>query len=295
MDIQTLRELGKKAREIKEMLPSLVIVGATYLDVAETIEEEIKNAGFQPAFPVNISVNEIAAHYTPTANDTSEFKEGDLVKVDFGLHLEGNIVDTAVTIDLGNHKELVETAELCLKRAIETVKPGVEVTEVSKTIEETAKERGLKPIANLTGHKIEEYLLHAGVSVPNVAVKTPYRFKEGDVFAFEPFVTTQDAKGVVVDTDQVEIYSLISLKKPRTRVGVKLVEYIAENYYLLPFAERWLENAGFRGFSLRVALKELLRMHVLRAYPVLKEASSKPVAQAEHTILVTEKGAEIIT
>ncbi len=295
MPLEELREAGKITKKIIGQLEGLVIVGASYRDVAETIEEMIVEEGAKPAFPVNISVNEAAAHDTPDRDDERVFTDNDLVKIDFGVWLNNAFTDVARTIDLsGKYADLVSTAEKALENAVKAIKPGVKVGDIGGIIENTIKKEGLKPIVNLTGHKMEPLMLHAGIEIPNIKTSDPYEFEAGDVFAIEPFVTTGDAKGYVKETEDVRIFSLIYPKQPRMRHSRKLLSFIVENYLSMPFAERWLHKAIDSKLMLHSAIKELLKMKVLEAYPVLVEASGKPVAQMETNVVVTEKGCERI-
>ncbi len=271
-------EAGKIAKKAKEIAKKEVKVGALYLDVAEAIEEFIKeNADL--AFPVNISVNEVAAHDTPKIRDGRSFKEGDLVKVDIGVLLDGAIADTAVTIDLGNHDELVKAAEEALEAAIKVIRPGITLGEIGKAIEDAIRKRGYKPIANLTGHSIEEYKLHAGLSIPNVNNGSSTVIEEGTVVAIEPFAT--DGLGYVVESKESQIYSLENEMPVRLPAEKKIVEF-AKKRKGLPFCKRWLKMPDFY-------FANLVRKGILHNYPILVEKGRGLVSQFEHTVIVEEK------
>ncbi len=292
--IEEFEEVGKIGGKIREESRQLINIGEGVLDIAETIEGMIEEEGGKPAFPVNVSINNIAAHYTPEFEDKAVIGEKDVVKIDLGVDLNGAISDTAYTIDLsGEHAKLVEASEKALETAIKTIKPGVSVGEIGGVVEEVIKGYGYKPIANLTGHRISTGLLHTGVDVPSIKTDDPYQFQEGEIFAIEPFAT--DGKGFVSDTDQVEIFSLYMPGRLRLRESRKLLNHIISNYGMLPFAERWLIKEFKSKLLLKNALKEMLRMQVIRAYPVLREAGDGFVAQTEHTVLIEENGARILT
>jgi methionyl aminopeptidase len=287
-------EAGKIIKKVREMSRKLIMVDAPVLDIAETIEEMIRNEGAKPAFPANISINSIAAHYTPDSSDKTVIEEGDIVKVDLGANVNGALSDTAYTIDLsGEYGKLVEASERALENAIATIKPGVMIKEVSEVIEKTIRSFGFKPISNLTGHKIMPGLLHAGVDVPNVKTNNRYVFKEGDIFAIEPFAST--GSGFVGDMDQVEIFSLYQPKPLRCRMGKQIIDYILSNYGLLPFAQRWLEKVFSSRLSISTGLKEMIQKKVVVTYPVLKDTGNGIVSQTEHTILVENDGARVLT
>jgi len=296
MKPEDLIEAGKLTAKIKRDAERLVIVGETIFDIAETIEMMIEKEGAKPAFPVNVSMNELAAHYTPSSDDKAEVPEDAIVKVDFGLIKGMAITDTSVTVDLsGKRNDIMGASKEALENAIKTVKPGVPVDDVSKAIFETIKGHGCKPISNLTGHKIEWMNLHAGVEIPSIPTHEMYEFQVGDVFAIEPFVTTKEGAGYIKETDRVEIYSLFLPGNIRLRQSRKMLEYIINNYRTMPFCERWLFKEFQSKLMLNSGLKEMLKAKVLMAYPVLAEANGAPIAQFEDTVLVTEDGCIPIT
>jgi methionyl aminopeptidase len=294
--LEDLKEAGRLTARLKKDAEQLVIVGERLFDIAETLEQMMENEGAIPAFPVNISINEFAAHYTPSANDEAEIPEDGLVKVDFGLIKGQAITDTSVTVDLGNkYPSLMKASRDALENAIKAVRPGVPVNDVSKIIYKTIRDNGCKPISNLAGHKIEWMNLHAGIEVPNIPANETYEFKEGDVFAIEPFVTTKDGAGYIKETDRVEIYSLFMPGNIRMRQSRKMLEYVIEKYRTMPFCERWLSKEFKSRLLLNSALKEMLKARVLVAYPVLAEANGQPIAQFEETVVVTKEGCIPIT
>lgn len=293
-EIENFREAGRLGARLREDSKRLIMVGESLLDIAETIEQMIMEEGGKPAFPVNISLNEIAAHYTPELESTASLDEEDLVKIDLGIELNGALSDTAYTIDLsGKHEKLVKASEDALQKAIDTIKPGVDVGEVGGVIEDTINGYGYKPISNLSGHMIKSNELHAGVEIPNVRTDNEYALQEGDIFAVEPFATT--GTGYVEDLEQVEIFSIYSPSKVRMRQSRKIVEYVLKNYGMLPFAERWVRKEFKSKLLVSAALKELLQNHFIRGYPVLREVSKGLVSQAEHTVRVTPDGCEVLT
>ena len=160
---------GRILREAREEIKSFVREGMAVIDICEKAEDLIKKKGARPAFPCNVSINEVAAHYTSPPGDKTLVPEDSLVKVDIGAHVEGYVTDTAVTVCF-NHEldDLVGTAERALKVAVENIKPGVSASKLGGLIESTIKSRGFKPIANLTGHQVGRYVVHTGTSIPNV-------------------------------------------------------------------------------------------------------------------------------
>lgn len=278
---------GRIAAKVRDEAVKRVKIGASILEVATFIEQRIVEEGGRLAFPVNISLNEQAAHATPTADDPSVFGE-DVVKIDIGVHVDGYIGDTAVTVDLtGSVGELVKASKEALDAAIETLHGGAGTGEIGGVIEETISSHGYKPVVNLTGHGLMQYVQHAPPSIPNVRVEHGVVLEAGDIIAIEPFAT--DGAGKVVEGRLKEIYHLVALKPVRYPDARKLLEQI-QTYETLPFARRWLT-----GRRVDFALKQLERAGVIAGYPVLQDADGGLVSQAEHTVIITDDGCEILT
>lgn len=292
--VKNFQEAGKIAGSILREVPKLVLPGESFLDIAESLEKMIIDAGGRPAFPANISINDIAAHFTPELENKTLVGETDVVKIDIGVHIEGCIGDTAITVDLSNEQgKLVESSEEALSAAISMMRPGVKAGLIGTAIEHEITSRGFKPIENLTGHKIEPYLLHAGVEIPNIASSASYELQEGDIFAIEPFSSA--GSGRVADTSQVEIFALQSTPKLRMKYSRELLTHIVHNYFSLPFAERWLSGVFKSRLTLTSSLRELLNSGALHPYPVLRDTGRGLVAQREHTVIIEHDSAKVLT
>ena len=293
--LEKYRQAGEIAAEVREEMRRYVKEGMRIIEICEKAESLIEKKGGKPAFPCNISVNEIAAHYTSPPGDERIIPKGAVVKIDVGVHIDGYIADTATTVSFNpQYRELVKTAEEALNKGIEYVRAGASSSGFGALIQKTIVERGFKPISNLTGHSIGRYLIHSGKSLPNVPHFFGFKFKEGDIFALEPFVTLADAAGKVENGDLVTIFRFHKKKKVKGVHAKKLLVFIERNFRTLPFAERWLIGVVPKQ-SYNSAFKELLSSKSLVSYPIFVEASKKVVAQAEHTVYVKKNGCEILT
>lgn len=290
-----LRLAGRILRETREEIKGFVRENMPIIEVCEKAERLIREKGAKPAFPCNISVNEIAAHYTSPPNDKKTIPENSLVKVDIGAHVDGYVTDTAVTICFNHeYRDLVNAVEQALKTAINAIRPEISTSTLGALIEKSIKSRGFKPISNLTGHQVGRYLIHAGTSLPNVAHISFSKLRLGGTYAIEPFVTLPNAVGRVKDSEEVTIFRFIKHKSLKNPYAKKLLQHIEENFKTLPFAERWLQSViPKEHFS--QAFQELLESKAIMGYPVFVEISLKPVAQAEHTVLIVEDGCLVLT
>ncbi|MGQ9460150.1 MAG: type II methionyl aminopeptidase [Candidatus Bathyarchaeaceae archaeon] len=293
--LQKYRQAGKIAREVREEARKTVREGMPIIDLCEKTESMIRKKGGKPAFPCNVSVNEIAAHYTSPPQDKRTIPENSLVKVDIGVHVDGYIADTAVTVCFNPEYEgLVRTAEEALERATEILRPGLSTSRFGSTIQKVIKARGFKPVSNLTGHLIGRYVIHAGKSLPNVFHVSTSKVNTGEIYGVEPFVTVAEAVGRVQSGKEAHIFRFSKPKSLRNPHAKQLLNYIKENFKTLPFTERWLQGC-VPSSRHKDAFSELLSSKALMSYPVFVETSRKPVAQAEHTVLLVKDGCIVLT
>jgi len=294
-ELEAYRRGGQIISQLRKTVPTFVHEGGLVRELCERVEAEILALGAQPAFPCNVGINEVAAHYTSPWDDASVLPKESVVKVDFGVHIDGYLNDSAVTVSLNPvYNSMIHVAEEALRSGVERIAHGIRFSDVGEQIQKAIAQYGCKPIRNLTGHKVERYTVHAGKSVPNVAGPAPGRFEVGEVYAIEPFVTVREAAGRVEDADQVFIYRAVRDRGVRSEAARKIVEYVRRTYRTLPFASRWLYSSLGKevvqdGFS------ETLKAKCISGYPVLVEASGKAVTQAEHTVIVKENGCEVLT
>lgn len=286
---------GKIAREVRKEVKSFLREGMPVIEVCEKVEGLVREKGGQPAFPCNVSINEITAHYTSPPGDMSVIPPKSLVKVDIGAHIDGYIADTAITICFNpEYENLVRTAKEALNTAINTIHSGISTSKLGSAIQKTIETYGCKPISNLTGHQIGRYLIHTGKSLPNVSHLIGSKIEMGEVVAMEPFVTIPKAAGRVKEGNRATIFRFKKAKSLKNIYSKRLMEYIEKNFKTLPFAERWLNGVVPKEEHF-IAFQELLKSKCIVRYYVFIEASGKPVAQAEHTVLVLEKGCRVLT
>ena len=295
MEFDDYIQAGKIAGEVRENVRKTDWVGKTVFEICEHVENEIKKRGAKCAFPVNTSINEVAAHYTAEPNDPLTIKDDDLVKIDLGAQINGHIADTAVTVCYNaEFDSMVQTAELSLSNAMSMMKVGVKSSDVGRTIEKTIKQMGFLPIANLSGHSLDQYTIHAGKSVPNIWSIGSFTFNENQAFACEPFVTTGEGLGFVHEGKIKNIFALSSRKKTKDKDADKMLDYIWQNFNLLPFALRWL-TTEWEEKEARRLLEILVKKKAVHAYPILVEGNGQRVTQAEHTFIPNETGVTITT
>jgi methionyl aminopeptidase len=294
---ESYKKAGEIAADARDYGVSLLKPGVRLLDVATQLETRMKMKGAGLAFPVNIAVNTLAAHYSPRHDDALVFRQGDVVKLDVGAHIDGYIADTAITVEIGTHsfERMIMASSMALENALKVLKAGTPLSDLGTVVQETITGYGYKPIDNLMGHGLGRFELHAGLSVPNVkGVGGTMKPKEGDVLAIEPFAT--NGIGHVVSGVGSNIYLCsqgLKTKLIRDSKIKLLFERMTGQFRTLPFAERWYHELFPTSGDL--ALKKLSFLGLVKQYPQLFEAKDGIVTQKEHTVIVNESGCEVIT
>ena len=291
LDKEKILEAGKISSEVREYVRRFIKKDMPLIEIANEIEEKMHSLGGKPAFPTCLSVDSIAAHATPAYNSL-EIARG-ILKVDFGIHIDGWIADTAFSLDLENsseNKKIIEASEKALEAAIKTIKKNVPLNEIGKAISKEIESQNLSPITNLSGHGIDRYVLHSRVSIPNHDNKSMVLITEG-LYAIEPFATT--GVGSVHDGKPSGIFRLVDKRNTRSQTAREILNFIIEEYQTLPFCSRWLVKKF--GTKSLIGLKQLEENGNLHSYAELIESSNGKVAQTEHTILVEKNGIIVTT
>tara|TARA_Y100000766_G_C18889755_1_gene597875 strand:- start:143 stop:1156 length:1014 start_codon:yes stop_codon:yes gene_type:complete len=324
-------DAGHVARRTLEAMKDEIVVGKSWHSVIESAERFIRRNGGKPAFPVTIAVDELAAHYTtdhglnaPDGWDRDTvFENGDLVKLDVGVHINGHIGDNALTLEVGNkgkHTEQIKASRESRDAAIEMLHPGTPWYKVGAAAAQPTIDAGFQPIRNLCGHQLKPWELHAGVSVPSYACGADnLGFKgvveEGGVYAVEPFNTTGDSGMItnIGERNSSNIYRVTSKglwrkalsRKQLKPLGAQLARNLEERYSTLPFAERWafpmLEkpfpeaDEESRQSKWNALVKKLISIRFLETYHALGCKDGGMIGQFEHTVMVNSGGPEILT
>lgn len=281
-DLDNYIKAGDIAKQVRIFAKSIIKKDVLLVDIAKQIDEKIRELGGIPAFPVNLSIDHIAAHFHPNKEDKT--LASGLLKVDFGVHINGFIADTAFSLDLtddNKHKNLIQASQDALDNALESLKNNPTLNDIGQTIEDSIKKAGYSPITNLSGHGINQYDLHSGVHIPNYANGAESSLEQNNAYAIEPFATSGD--GLVTEGDSANIYSIINMKNTRSPTARKILDYVWNEYQKLPFSLRELQEK-FGNIS-KLAIKELKQVGIIHEYSQLIEKSRAPVSQTEHTIV----------
>ena len=287
-----LIDAGKIAARVITEVSKVVQPGVKVLRICSLAEKKIFEYGGKPAFPCNVSIDNEAAHYTSPHGDTKIFPDKGLVKIDLGVHINGHLSDTALTVDLdGSYEQFIAATDDALEAAIEMIRPGVRLGEIGAAIERAIKSHGLRPVHQLSVHQMKPWNLHAGKNVPNVRMRLGDKMYAGETYAVEPFAT--DGNGTIKSGHASYIFSNnMSSKKKLDRLTLQVRNSARRRFGTLPWAARWLHDDKI---DVQTAIRNLTRAGVISGYPVLLEGKDGIVSQSEHSIFVSEDGAIVTT
>ncbi|MHA1277028.1 MAG: type II methionyl aminopeptidase [Candidatus Helarchaeota archaeon] len=288
------RKAGKIHYKATEIARPLIQVGAKVVDICDKVENFILENEGQLAFPTNVSINNIAAHYTASGpTDETAIQDGDIVKVDIGVHVEGYVADGAFTVSFNeNLDKLVEASQAALDAVISAIRPGRGVHKLGAVAEAAIKGLGYRPVRDLSGHILSQWELHGKKTIPAVSLPSGENVEEGEVYACEFFATT--GTGSVHDLPPTYIYNLVPIKRPtRSKAARQIIREVSSKYKTLPFARRWLMRDLKGGVLL--GLRELTRVGILHEYHPLAEHKGIFISQAEDTVIVEHDGCLVTT
>ena len=289
---QNFIKAGSVAKQVRSFGKSLIKKGSSYNAVIHQVNQKIVELGAQPAFPPQIALNDVAAHFLPQPNEDIVFSD-QVVKLDVGICVNGAIGDCAVTVDLsGKYQPLVDAAEAALLAAEKNIKVGVLLGEIGKVIEDTISSFGFTSVKNLSGHGLGNYQIHTPPAVPNSRDGSKATVKPGMTFAIEPFAT--NGKGWIHEEGLPTIFAFAKMCPISSPVARNLLKKI-KSYNGLPFAIHDLIGGEISLEDARMGLFELLEAGIISGYPPLVEDARGMVAQAENSVLIDENGQVFIT
>lgn len=285
------RKAGKIAAEALEYGRTLIKKKASLLEVSDKVEAKIAQLGGKPAFPVQLSCDHFAAHCCADEDDKT-ILDSQVVSLDVGVHINGAVGDTALTVDLsGKYSDLVKASKEALDAAEKVLQVGAELRKIGKAIQETIQSYGFSPIKNLSGHGLDLYNIHTSPTVPNFDNGNTAKLEKGQIIAIEPFAT--NGAGMIYETERANLFALKNPKPVRSPFAREVLQFIGENYQTLPFTTRWLARKFGHGKT-NLAIRELLNNGILDQFPPLPEKNKGIVTQAENSFLIDNK-VEVLT
>lgn len=306
-----LRKAAAVHRQVRDYARKYIKPGLTTIEVAETIENSVRalaeggselKAGM--GFPTGLSINHCAAHYTPNKGDKTVLNYEDVMKVDFGVHVNGRIIDSAFTMTFDpKYDNLLAAVKDATNTGVKESGIDVRLCDVGAAIQEVmesyevdldGKTFQVKPIRNLNGHNILPYQIHGGKSVPIVKGGDQTKMEELETFAIETFGST--GRGYVHEDGEVSHYARradsghVTL---RLNSAKGLLNSIDKHFGTLPFCRRYLDRVGEEKYLF--ALNNLVKSGLVQDYPPLVDIPGSYTAQYEHTILLRPTVKEVVS
>ncbi|MBN2152300.1 MAG: type II methionyl aminopeptidase [Candidatus Lokiarchaeota archaeon] len=293
--LESYQKAGKIAKEALDRARSMTKIGVKVIDLIVGVEDFIAKQGGGIGFPMNVSINNVAAHYTSGVRDMTEIEEGMIVKLDLGVHVNGYVADTATTVSLSKDpalENICTASEKATQAAIDMIKVGAQTNDIGKKINEVIKSYKYQPIKDLSGHSLERWNVHGPKQIPLIPQPTGQAIEEGDVFAVETFASTGEGQTHALQIGNIYQLALRHVPKIRNQAAKQLIGFVAKNYKTLPFSQRaWAKEIMVPRF----ALNELVATGVLMEYKVLSDVKGSFVSQAERTVYVHKDSVEILT
>jgi len=305
-----VRQAAEAHRQTRQHIQQWIKPGMKMIDICEELESTarklINENGLEAglAFPTGCSRNHVAAHYTPNAGDNTVLEYDDVVKMDFGTHIKGRIIDCAWTLAFNDKfNPLLRAVQEATETGIRTAgidarlcDVGAAVQEVmeSHEIELEGKTYQVKSIRNLNGHSISPYQIHSGKTVPIIKGGETVRMEENEFYAIETFGST--GKGYVHEDMECSHYMKnfdVGHVPLRLQKSKQLLNTINKNFGTLAFCRRWLDRIGESRYLM--ALKDLGEKGIVDPYPPLVDIKGCYTAQYEHTILLRPTCKEVIS
>lgn len=304
-------------RQVRQWAQKNIKPGKSLIEIAEGIEDSVRALSGHPgltegdnilggvAFPTGLNLDHIAAHYSPNFGNKTILSKENVMKVDFGVHINGRIVDSAFTMSFDPiYDNLLEAVKQATNTGIKEAGIDARLGEIGAAIQETmesyectinGKTYPIKCIRNLQGHDIRQWQIHGGKSVPIIKSNDQTKMEEGEVFAIETFGST--GNGYVRDDYETSHYAkIIDAPKNvalRIQSANKLLNVINKNFGTLPFCRRYLDRLGQEKYLL--GLNTLVSNGIVEAYPPLVDKKGSYTAQFEHTILLRPNVKEVIS
>ena len=300
-------------KKVSSYIRPIIKPNISLRDISSLIEKKIKEetkydsenpleAGI--GFPVGLSLNNCAAHYTPNYGENNIFlKESDILKIDYGVHVKGTIIDSAFTVHFDpKYDEFINISKELTNYAVSLCGPDAVLGDIGTSIEEYIKSKEividgktyfLQTMHDLSGHSISKYEIHANKAVPNISINYPLRMEIGEYYAIEPFITTGHGKTILKEPKSH--YMLNKNYKNNTHIKnlkndeLRLYNMITKNYHTLPFCQKWLYENN-RTIKHDHILEILENKNIINSYPPIYDIEDSIVSQFEHTIFIKDNG-----
>ncbi|KAL4422002.1 hypothetical protein ABPG77_005432 [Micractinium sp. CCAP 211/92] len=289
---------GAKVVDICEKGDSIMVEGVGKEFKGKEIEKGI-------AVPTCISVNNCVGHFSPLNDCTLELKDGDLVKIDMGCHIDGYIAQAAHSLVVaadpaapvtGRAADVIQCAQTCFDAAARLIRPGKKSGEVAAVLGKIAEAYGCNLVDGVMTYEMTRFVIDAQKAVlqkpqPDVKVED-CEFEEGEVYAIDIIVSTGEGKPKIQDEKETTVYkrAMEVQYQLKMKASRELLSEVGKKYPTMLFSLR-----GIEAKQARFGLVECINHGLLNAYPVTYEKEGDLVAHIKGTVLLMPSGSDRIT
>ncbi|KAG5081871.1 hypothetical protein JHK84_051909 [Glycine max] len=317
----SVRRAAEVHRQVRKYIKGILKPGMLMTDICETLENTVRKLisedGLQAgiAFPTGCSLNWVAAHWTPNSGDKTILQYDDVMKLDFGTHVDGYIVDCAFTVAFNPMFDpLLEASREATNTGIKLSSLPTQVLQSAEAIHPPTQEAGIDVRLCDIGAAIQEVMESYEVEINGkvyqecdiyfnenvIAVKSIRNLNGHSIGRYQihagksvPIVKggeqtkMEEGKGYVREDLECSHYMKnfdvghIPLRLPRAK---QLLATINKNFSTLAFCRRYLDRLGETKYLM--ALKNLCDSGIVQPYPPLCDVKGSYVSQFEHTILL---------
>lgn len=259
------------------------------------------------AFPTCISINNCICHYSPLKSDPElKLKNGDLIKIDMGGHIDGYIAVVAHSLVVGASKEnpitgpaadVMNAAHQAASVALRLVVPGGENEIVTDAVQKVAESYKCKPISGMLSHELKQFRIDGDKSIiqnPTEAQKKSHEkceFAVNEVYAIDVLISTGDGKGRELDTRATIYKKTDEVYQLKMRASRNVLSDVDKKFGVMPFTLRYFDDE----VKAKMGLKECVNHKLIEPFPVLHEKEGELVAQFKFTVLLLPTRSHKIT
>lgn len=304
---ETLKIVIEACKEGASVRDTCVLGDAHILDATSKIYKKNKELKKGIGFPTCISIDNVVGHFSPLVSDKDVIlKDGDIVKIDLGVHVDGFIANAAYTLVIGasadkkvtgRKADVLLAAYYASEAALRLVKPGNSNNDVTDMVTKIADKYKCKPVEGMLSHQLQQDIIDGEKTIiqnPSDAQKKDHKkveFEVHEVYAVDVYISTGDGKSKPSDVRTTvykkseETYSL-KMKASRSFYGEA-----SKRFGMMPFTLRAFEDSA----RARLGLNECLKHDLMIPYEVLSEKDGEYVAQFKFTVLLMPNGVTRVT
>ncbi|KAI8074758.1 peptidase M24, structural domain-containing protein [Gongronella butleri] len=309
--VEKYKSAALVVNSVLPMVLARVAVGISVCDLCQYGDDlleglalaQFKNTDRGIAMPTCVTVNQYVQYMSPLADENDQhLKEGDVVKIELGVHIDGYISTAAHTVAvlsqpqqplMGPGADVICATHYAHEAVLQMLKPGVKASQLTTLVTEIAAYFRCKPVENTYSSLIKRFVLRAGQDVENAFAadmlvqdleKFDFEIQANQAYQINILLTSGDGKTKQSEYKpfvyQRDVNKSYQLKMKAARAAYNVIN---SKYTVFPFSTRALPNS-----QTRLGLASLVQHDLITALPVLRSSGAKDkVAQFKSTVLVS--------